>query len=471
MLAKFFAFLKQRLIPPKFYPQLVRERPIAPSIVLSTMIRGDTAYSIDGDYIRTWKLKGIPFETTDDEILISHKEHLNTLLRSIGSPRVALYTHQVRRETADRLEGVFADDFSRALDTHYYDSLARYRMMTNELYLSLVYRPYPTRPERALARSGRTREVLGQQQANALRDLDELASRLEKGLSAYAPRVLTGYERNGALFSEPLSFWNFLLSGHWQPVRLPRGPLPRHLGEVLGTSALLIGTESLELRGAARSRYARILDCKDYPAWTEPGMLSELLRTAFEYVFTQSFRFYAKQEAMTLLERQERQLANADDAAKSQIDEMAIARDQLASGEFGMGEYHSSLLIFGDDPEELRDDTSEASTLLEEAGFLPALVSLATDAASGTGTPGGRRSRCSRPGAASPTTSTSTRPRTPATSPARRSWGTPGSSARRARARRSCSPSCSRRCRSTATPRPAASPPCSSTRTTAPSSR
>ena len=95
----------------KYFSQLNRERSIAPFVPYSSHINANTIVTKDGDYMRIWKLSGISFETLAQEELFQRKIQLNTLLRSIGSNQISLWTHCVRRQTSDRLLAEFDNDF------------------------------------------------------------------------------------------------------------------------------------------------------------------------------------------------------------------------------------------------------------------------------------------------------------------------------------------------------------------------
>jgi type IV secretion/conjugal transfer VirB4 family ATPase len=101
----------------------------------------------------------------------------------------------------------------------------------------------------------------------------------------------------------------------------------------------------------------------------------------YEYVLTQSFSFMAKRQGKDFLERQMKQLMNTEDGSTTQIEQMRVAIDQLIQGEFAMGEYHYSLLIFGESVEKVRRNTTSAMAIIQDRGFLAALVATATDAA------------------------------------------------------------------------------------------
>jgi type IV secretion system protein VirB4 len=93
------------------------------------------------------------------------------------------------------------------------------------------------------------------------------------------------------------------------------------------------------------------------PSWTSAstptrcsrGILNALLYEASEFIETQSFSILPRREAMGALELQRDQLIASDDVVASQVAEMDVALNELGDGQFCMGEYHYSLVVFGDD--------------------------------------------------------------------------------------------------------------------------
>lgn len=360
---------------PKNKGLAIRERALAPFIPYSCLVRPDVVKTKEGDYLAIWKLNGVPFETVDQEELVQWKEQLNTFFRAFEGGSVSFYSHLIRRSTEDRLEGKFENEFSAGLNEKYYECLRQNQIRVNEWYLSVVYRPRRSGVERKLS-GAKTVEALGQEEALALRKLAEFASQVSSGLAKYGPERLSEFEEGGTRYSAPLAFLNFLLSGEWQKVRLPRAPLH----EVLGTALVLVGTETVELRGVSSSRYLRLLDLKDYASETRPGILDTLLYAPLDLVLTQSFCPLPKAAGKELLQRQQRRLLSAEDGAVSQVGELSAAVDGLIAGDFALGEYHLTLGVFGETVDELREATTQAEGLLRDEGFLPALVTTALDA-------------------------------------------------------------------------------------------
>lgn len=354
------------------------ERSIAPFIPQRAHLSSDTIITKDGDLQRTWKIEGTTFETADIDTVYTLKEQLNTLIRSIASSKVALWQHTCQRKATARLESRFKNQFCREFDSRYMASLNNETMMITELYLTVVYRPTPSRSMRALVRAGRrrTEEVLSEQQ-QSLVALDRIARQIESGLERYELETLCTYvDENDGLCSEALSFLNFLVCGKWQKVRVPNGPLH----EYLGNAWLHVGTETIEIRTPNRTRFAQAIEIKDYNDSTEAGVFDGLLYANFEMVITQSFSLLDKRKGVEALKTQKRFLESAEDEAAQQVRDIQQAIDDLISGQFAVGEYHFSMLVFGDTAKEASNNVDQAVTIIEDRGFIATLATTATEA-------------------------------------------------------------------------------------------
>jgi type IV secretion system protein VirB4 len=382
----------------RFHEQVRGLRSIHSFIPFRSLVAPDTVSTSENAYMRTYRVAGIAFETADINEVLRRKDQLNTLFRSIASPHVAVWTHQVRRRATDTLSATYDNAFSQRLNDKYYrtfdgtdDASQRddaYRLMMNELYFTVIYRRDVTRTGRFLTKAARpSPEEARANIADVLLKLDELCERIESSMEAYGIdsrgiERLTTRETIGAggtpvVLSEQLSFYNFLLTGEWQAVQVPEAPL----NEYLGNAWIHVGQETIEIRGPQSTRFARGIDFKDYNTRTQPGILNGLMYSNFEFVMTQSFSFMAKHEGREFLERQAQQLRNTGDAGESQVADIAIALDQLIDGQFSMGEYHFGLMVFGSTMDAVRRNASQALTTLQNEGFLAAVITTAADAA------------------------------------------------------------------------------------------
>ncbi|REE19394.1 type IV secretion system protein VirB4 [Paraburkholderia sp. BL27I4N3] len=373
-----------------------REVALADTIPYSTHVTDQVISTREGDYLRIWKLAGIAFEATDPADILVRHDGFNQLVRGLPGGHVALWSHRLRRRVSDHFATPYGNRFCQELATRYYAGFAGYRMMANELYLTLVYRPNRTKLGRVFSRAARrTRDDIRHDQHEALKAMDELAAQLESSLKSYDPVALGAYRKPGLhtrrprRYSSALELLGYLVNAVWEPQPVPSGSIR----EALPTSRLFVGVEKVEIRMPAATRYAALLDLKDYPEDTEPGMLNGLLYGDFEYIETQSFTVLDKPGAKEALERQRNQLIAGEDVALSQIGAMDQALDDLINGDFVLGEYHYSLAVLADTPGDVSKHVAKARTQLADAGFQTALIDLVADAAWFAQLPGNWRYR------------------------------------------------------------------------------
>jgi type IV secretion system protein VirB4 len=353
------------------------DRAGASEISLSSHVDKKTLMLRSGDFARIWKVGGISHEGAEAEDIQIRMDALNVLYRSLSSStNIALWVHNVRRRITDRLDAKIDNEFCRKLNDKYYESFSGYRMMSNELYLTVIYRPFTSKVAKGFQKAGRSLEDIKAATREALRIMNDIGNTIESSMRLYDVEVLGEYEENGIRFSGAAEFLAYLVNGKWQKIPVPKGPFYSYIQ----TSRIFIGNEIIEFRmPEGTTRYAAMLDIKDFPDTTEPGKLNLLLYEDYEYIFTQSLSFMIKRDAQKMMSDQQKRLMNTEDAAESQIVEISEALDDLISGRISLGEYHSSLLIFGENVDVLRKNVASAVAALGDQGFLCASVTLHLD--------------------------------------------------------------------------------------------
>jgi type IV secretion system protein VirB4 len=345
-----------------------------------------------GDYLQVFRLDGASFETADDDVLNNWHERLNVLWRNISGPNVALWVHVIRRREQVRAQGVNdSNGFSGRLSLRYQERLSTETLMVNELYLSVVYRPIAGAAPTMIARLMRS-PASGSgamERADALDACEKLAQTVSSSLARYDPDRLGVYLEGRRHCSRVLEFLGLLLNAERAPVPLPTASID----EVLATTRLIFGVETVEYRLPTRTRFGAVLGIKEYATPTTVGMYDALLSAPFEFVLTQSFSFLSKAAGQGLLQRQYNQMANAGDFAVSQAEQLKEALDDLTSNEFVMGDHHFTLQVLSGTAAKqsnatsqqqlkaLNDDVALARTILADTGLTTAREDLALEAA------------------------------------------------------------------------------------------
>lgn len=321
-----------------------------------------------GDYIAIWRLEGIAFETADLDEINARKEGLVNFFRALGGGHWAVWSHKVRRFVYERLAGTYENEFCAELNDRYYKSFDTYKQMATELYLTVVYRPTPSKVAGLFKRMTRAAGDIKTRELEDLDVLDDMAKQLESSMSRYEPERLTTFDKNGVVCSEMLSFLGFLTNGVWEDVPMRRA----EIAEYLPTSRLHFGDKNgmLEIWHPTQHKFVGFLDFQEYPKFSEPGMNNAILYGDYEYIETQSFSILNKRDAKDALTRQKGQLAASEEASETEIHEMDEAIDSLQSGAVEIGEYHYTLAIFSDSLGQVAKNVADARASLQDGpGF------------------------------------------------------------------------------------------------------
>lgn len=325
-----------------------------------------------GDLVATWRLAGISFETQDEGGIAAAKEGLVNLLRSLGGGQYAIWSHKVRRQVRERLDGRYENAFAQRLNREYLALLDSHRQMRTDLYFTLVYRPNAARLVTPFGGifglKRRSLTDIAAAEREALDELDDAAKMVERALEAYRPSRLGTISRGRTAVSEMLTLFGFLLNGFWEDVPHRRASIDQYLP----TSRLHFGDHNgrLQLVHPSGTRFAGFLDIADYPKWTESGIADPILYAGYEFIETQSFSLMNRRDAQQALERQRGHMQAAEDASHSEIAEITEAIDDLVAGQIELGEYHYSLAVIGDGLDAVGRAVAEARAVLQDqAGF------------------------------------------------------------------------------------------------------
>ncbi|HYA59572.1 MAG TPA: VirB4 family type IV secretion/conjugal transfer ATPase, partial [Burkholderiaceae bacterium] len=284
----------------------------------------------------------------------------------------------MHRRVTESLPSPREPAFAVELDARYQAQIQSRPMMATELYLTLLYRPFTGKSARAFSKSRKTPAEVSQAQNAALAEVDEKSAMLAAGLREFASQLLGSYEHEGVRCSELLEFLRFLVTGQWSRVRELAGPLYRSLAGV----RLFFGGANVEVREDGNCRFGHLLDILEYPPNAQPGTLDCLLYQDVEFVQTQSFAMLGKRDALSALQTQQKQLLSSEDLAVSQVEQMTQALDAVADGALTVGEYHYSLLVWGESTKDAAQRAASlAGALSEQAAVQLAPCDLVPDAA------------------------------------------------------------------------------------------
>lgn len=356
--------------------EVSKEKDISEYIPFSSLATDDIVLCRNGELVSTWRVLGTHFETADEEIIESHNEQLNQVIKSLGiGANYAIYIHRIRTKVKDSLNsGEKSGKFIKELTTKYNYFVGEQSLMKTDLYISLVYK------SRFKSKISRTFSQIKFDIEKSIDEFVKACSQLETALKdIFYPKKLTCFIEDNSKFSEQLAFYNFLITGQSQKIRVTNQPIYN----ILGNCHLFIGTDILQIETPKKVNFAQGIELKSFCAETYAGILNNLLyseKNSFSFVECQCFSALSKNESLSFLKKQQAQLRSAKDAGITQTEQLTLAMDELMNENIIFGEYSYSLIVFGDTQEQARENCDELFSKILQKGYTPIVSTLGLSA-------------------------------------------------------------------------------------------
>ncbi len=344
------------------------------------------------DIVRTFYIKGLPFETSSQMDIDGDVEALHSFVRSFCDERIGIYQHTIQRkcEVPDLMPS-FNNDFAREVCTEYQKGLEDSDLFVVDLYLTIVYRceesndsGFLTTLASSLKKVTSSLEEIKHIRKKGLDTIVKISRAIESNLAAYGPRLLGDYkDEYGITISEPLTFENYLISGFHQTIQKPKG-IP--LWDYLGSGSYFAGLDLIELRRGNERRFAQLITVKGYAAASYAGVLDDLYRLDVEFTSCVSYCGLHRHTAANKLRDQQiylENVGNTDDA-----EEVGHVRSGLVSGVHSVGEFTVTLRVIADTVQGVLDDTAKVMSAMQHRSLNPQTCGLGTDAAFFSQVPG-----------------------------------------------------------------------------------
>jgi len=341
----------------------------------SSLISDSVVITHDYVLMSTWKIEGIPFKTEDLDFIEYNKNSLNSIFKSFANENVSFYFHNTRRDINVSINAKFTNKFAQEINEQYYNGFKNGDLKENSYYLTMMYNPLNTKIDKSAFTKLEGKKKLKELKIYLLR-FNDLSDRLSSNLNSFRSSKLKIYNENGFDYSSQLEFYNYLIGGKYTKVRALNTPLNEYLNG--GVKNVQFSQDMTQINFNDDTKlFSRIIEIKDYSDETCIGMLNCLMNLDINYTVTQSFQPMSKREGKEKLVKQEKQLIASEDDSLTQLEQFAIAQDELTSGNLVFGTYHFSLCVYGKTIDEVKDNSNVIINTLNEEGFLTTLSSIA----------------------------------------------------------------------------------------------
>lgn len=312
----------------------------------------------------------------------------NALARGISDPRVEMWDHFARQDGQSMSALPPIDNwFGSRFDAAYRASQGDGTLYRNDLFVTVVMHPHEglRRGFGALFGSG----VSDHPQADdgLLEDFEALLQTLDAGLARYGARPLGIEMRGDVPFSEIAEALHLIGNGYFRPIGLSAG----RMGRMVMPERRVFGLRDFEIVREGGKLFCAILSIKDYPPRSAPVMFDTIRRLPFGLVMTNAERFTQKADALGKIGAQVKRMQSGNDAAKSQVAELAQDEDDVMSGRSVYVRHHFGLSVYAPSIEVLDRRVAQAQSALSDAGVTSVRETDALAAASAAQLPGNAR--------------------------------------------------------------------------------
>ncbi len=340
-------------------PARDREELLVRNLPYVSAIDDQTIMLRDGDVMASFAVDGISASTAD-ELEVSEIAAAFSSLVAQQMPDVGFYVHRISSRTAPALDPVdVSKPFAHAIDQHWRGFLGVAGLRQRTTLVSVTIRPSKVIGLWSRLSGGR-RQTEEQLQKRVSR-LNQIVAAIMETLSTTSPRrmTLSGGEWLGHLAAT--------VSGCFRPIRPGRNFIP--LNDLIAGAPVLFHADAFTVFGShsRNTKHGAIVTMKDYPGSTFAGILDGL-DLATDMVVSNSFTPGDRIDALQKIQRVARQMAAAEDAARSLQHQLEQAADDQASGRVAFGNHHCTIAVFADSEAELDDSLGTITRAITSIG-------------------------------------------------------------------------------------------------------
>ena len=169
---------------------------------------------------------------------------------------------------------------------------------------------------------------------------------------------------NDVVFSEIAEALHLIANGRFRPLGLTIG----RMGRLIVPERIVFGHRDFQIIGEGEPNFGAIVSFKDYPARTSPVMFASLRRVPFPVTITNAMHFRQKAEALSAISMRVKQMQSGNDAARSQVLELAQDEDDVMSGRSVYVTHNFSVAVRAASLEDLDRRVAIVQSLLSDAG-------------------------------------------------------------------------------------------------------
>ena len=326
-----------------------------------------------GQLVSTLAIKGLAFDNaTDNDIAKTHSTILNAI--KTLPENIVVHVSHIRRAIEPEKLPEINNEFAQKFANDYYTIINGGKNHTTDIYLNLILIEKLPRWGRGLKQKpNQVKKQLLYWQQEQIQKLNQVTMQLVTLLQDYSPKICGV---NGKHHSQ-LKYLGYLINREYEDYLLPNC----NVSDVLASKQITFKKQHVELtNNSGKVQYISMLSVKHYGKETAPNLLAPLLKLPINIVVSNIFAPADKEEAKTLITRQQNNMFQVNDAARSQVSELDDAMEELQSEEVTFGWHTCFVSIVAESFDELNRNIILATKELYSVGLKPVTETLNLEA-------------------------------------------------------------------------------------------
>jgi len=321
-----------------------------------------------GDYIRTYEIKGVPFQTMSEHELNSWQIKKDRVFKNIAHTRLCLWTHFIREKFNEKLHVEFDNPVCQQIHDEYNEHVLK-ETYINRHFISVIIRGETDYEAiiNLIDKGGKLSDEM------CVRFLNDRCSLLEKDFDEVGIGSLNLEKNKDIHYSKFASFISKIYNGVFYNTPLTLSPLSRTIPK----AGILFSKEVAEQRDTSETRHGVMLAIEDMEGNPKTSRLNDLLGLDFEFVFSQSFTYMKGQKYSSYMRSLKRDLR----IIKGDLDEMEVIQKRVSDGEIVLGQGHLTFFTSHKDVNIAAKNLEEAEGVLRRASIIAKRTLIDTESA------------------------------------------------------------------------------------------
>lgn len=307
----------------------------------SRMVSPEILRLDNGKLMATVKIRGITFETESKRVLhnkfLIEQRLFNGLCRKYGD-KLAVWTHIVKSKERFSESYQFDNTFVQSFADKYCLGFDKSHFYSTDYYITFVYSTFDI--------------------DEGKEELDDLVKATNSVFKSFSVTTLGVVEQDGRTNCENLQFYAYLYN-HYKPT-IPVSSVKA--AYTIPKSDIHFGYDTIEIRNheSDSSTFATLYELDIFSQSTTEGMWDFILSIPAELIVTQSMIFMSTAKSIKMIEAKVNEFESAEDSQED-LELLAFGKDALKGGSTSFGDYHTSLIVYGDTESEAIEKGREVS--------------------------------------------------------------------------------------------------------------